>query len=268
MKKNLNRVIGIVLVFIGFSCSAEYSIEELIKATERGSKIATYSLGVRYAHAIGVKQDQEKANFLYRRAAKMNYAPAQNNLGWSYRQGLGVKKNPFTAIYWFRLASLQNNALALQNLAEMFQHGEGVTKNEAIATDLYSLCATIPVINEGGGRESGFNNAILECRRELGTLILAEAGVDQHKLKIAAFWITVSLVKNREVAEDSQIGVRARRTQAATEKILADLTNQLTPDSSKWIEENLKDWNQFRASIQDLTPFPFTELDCGNYKDS
>lgn len=196
----------------------------------------------------------------------MNYAPAQNNLGCSYRQGLGVKKNPLVAKYWFRLAALQNNALALQNLAEMFQHGEGVTKNEGITMDLYTLCATQAVINEDIGRESGFNNAILECRKELGTLIMSDAGTDQKKLKLAAFWITVSLAKNIDTSEDSEIGVRARRTKATTEKILADLTNHLTPDSSKWIEENLKQWNEFRASVQDITPFPFTELDCGNYK--
>ena len=266
MKKIISGAVAVVFISAGYSCNAE--VDDLIKAAERGSKTATYSLGVKYAHGEDLKQDQDKANALYRRAAKMNYAPAQNNLGWSYRQGLGVKKNPLTAIYWFRLAALQNNALALQNLAEMFQHGEGVKQSDAITIDLYSLCATIPVINEGWDREAGFNNAILECRRELGTLILAEAGTDQQKLKMASFWISVSLVKIKDTSDDSEIGVRARRTRTATEKVLADLTNQLTPDSSKWVEENLKNWDSYRSMIQDTTAFPFTELDCGNYKDS
>lgn len=174
------------------------------------------------------------------------------------------------AIHWFRLSALQDNALALQNLAEMFHHGEGVAVNLNAANDLYTLCATLPVVNEGNesdGRESGFNNAIIECRRELGQLILSNAKDDQQKLKIAAFWIRVSYVKNKDVSEDSEVGVRARRTLTETEKLLSKVSNQLTPDSSKWVEESLKNWSTFRLTIRDTTSFPLTELDCGNYKD-
>ena len=251
-------------------CFNVYAVEidQLIEAAGMGSKVATYSLGVRYANADGVKKDQDKANLLYRRAARMNYSPAQNNLGWSYRLGLGVKKSPMTAFYWFRLAALQNNALALQNLAEMYQLGEGVTADDKLAQTLYTLCATLPVINTESQRESGFNNAILECRRELGKSMLIGVKDDQEKLRLAAFWINLSLVQNEETKEDSEIGLRARRTVAETREMLEEIKKKLSQESIQWIDKNTKNWDVFRVYINDTTSFPFTELDCGNYKDS
>ena len=250
-----------MLIFMHTALAKSDDLKQLEKYAQGGSKRSIYSLGVRYAHGISVRKDQEKANVLYRRAAEMNYSPAQNNLGWSYRQGLGVNKDPRAAIYWFRLAALQNNALALQNLAEMYEVGEGVEANLAIAKDLYTLCATSRVINQNVGRESGFDNAILECRRELGTLELQHAGDDQEKLKLAAFWLTVALVNNKDVKDDDEIGVRARRSARQTLELQESILGRLNQNSRAWLKDIRANWEELRDFIQDKTPFPLLALE-------
>jgi len=70
------------LLFLGFyvalsmNAKAE-SVEGLQKSAAEGSKVALYSLGVRFGNGDGVKQDLETANYLYLQSALKNYAPAK-----------------------------------------------------------------------------------------------------------------------------------------------------------------------------------------------
>ena len=260
----MKKILIITILFISNIAMAQKSeINELIEAANDGSKNSNYNLGVRYSNGDGVKKNLTLANKHYFIAAEMNFAPAQNNLGWSYREGLGVPINPLQAIYWFRLSALQGNALALQNLAEMYLAGEGVTRQPAVAETFYTLCATQVVANEESTvKESGINNAIHECRRELGKLIALRSKDKQSGLKLAAFWLNVSLVQNDDVKKDTEIGLRTRKSTQETLTLLDMVDKKLTPESKKWVTDNLKNWNDIREVVQDRTAFPLTTLEC------
>ena len=264
MKKS---IIWLLLFSSTISFTEAKDISAVFEAAEEGSKIALYDLGVRYGSGNDVKQDKEVANQYYAKSALMGYAPAQNNLGWSYRQGIAVPKNPSKALYWFRLSALQGNALALQNLAEMFQQGEGVARDIQIARSFYVLCATEP-IGDVPGREAGFNNAVHECRREVGKIDAIAAAEDQKGLKRAAMWFTVALSKDKDAFKDSEMGLRARKSRKETVELLNKVNEKLNDDSKKWVKEVVNDWNSLRETIKDRTPFPLIHEDCFNAEKS
>lgn len=239
------------------SLSQTEEISQLTIMADAGSKSSIYNLGVKYGNGDGVRVNLETALKHYIRAAEMNYAPAQNNLGWAYRQGLGTQINYKKALYWFKISAIQNNALALQNLAEMFQNGEGVKKNIKTAEVLYKLCATTDAVV----LETGFSNAIHECRRELGKLILLRAADKEDDLKYAALWLMSSLFELKDVKDDSEIGVRARRSANETKELFLKTTSQLNQDSKDWLIRMNSDFSKVRWAINDTTRFPFSEID-------
>lgn len=260
MKKHTLHAFLLMLII---NCSEARDIKSIFEAAEEGSKVALYDLGIRYGSGSDVKQDKEIANQYYEKSATLGYAPAQNNLGWSYRQGIAVPKSPLKALYWFRLAALQGNALALQNLAEMFQQGEGVVRDIQIARSFFVLCAT-ETIGDVSGREAGFNNAIHECRREVGKIDAVAAADDQKGLKRAAMWFTVALSKDKDAFKDTEMGLRARKSRKETAELLNKVNEKLTDDSKKWVKEVVSDWNSLRETIKDRTPFPLIHEDCFN----
>jgi hypothetical protein len=260
MKKTI--FISIFLVSLS-SFAGTKEIRAIFDEAEKGSKSALYDLGVRYGSGDGVKEDNEIANKYYSKSAALGYAPAQNNLGWAYRQGIAVAKNPTKAMYWFRLSALQGNALAIQNLAEMFQQGEGAVKDLEIARSFFILCAT-EIIGELPGREDGINNAIHECRREIGKIDSVAAKDDRQGLRRAAMWFSVALIEDKDAAKDSKIGLRARRSRKETEELLNKINEKLSDESRKWVNEVIGDWNTLRVIIKDRTPFPLIHEDCFN----
>ena len=264
----MKKIIFIIFILISTYTFAETKqIKALFDEAEKGSKSALYDLGVRYGSGNGVKENNELANKYYIRSANLGYAPAQNNLGWSYRQGIAVAINPTKAIYWFRLSALQGNSLALQNLAEMFQRGEGIAKNLEIARSFFILCAT-EIIGELPGREDGINNAIHECRREIGKIDAIAAKDDQKGLRRAAMWFAVALIEDKDAAMDNEIGLRARRSRKETEELLAKIDEKLNDESRKMVNELIADWNTLRVLIKDRTPFPLIHEDCFNSEKS
>jgi len=255
------------LLSISFLSNAQSSdLKNLLDQAKDGSKSAMYNLGVMYSTGNGVKANKELANKFYTESASMNYSPAQNNLGWSYREGLGVPKNTAVAVYWFRLSAIQGNPLALQNLAEMYVAGEGVPKRPDVAEDLYRLCAAQRFVKSDQGNEGAYNNAIHECRRELGKLISVRSKDEQKALRTASFWFRSSLVENYELKEDTETAIRSRRATKETLDLLAKIDSKLTKQSKEWVESNLKNWDALREYIQDTTAFPLTEMDCAPEK--
>jgi hypothetical protein len=255
---------AVFLLSIGpINCLAQNSeINTLNEDAKRGSKSSIYSLGVIYSTGTGVKANMDIANKYYYESAIRNYSPAQNNLGWSFRQGLGVEKSPAKAVYWFRLAALQDNPLALQNLAEMYISGEGVPKRVDFAEDFYILCATQPFVSEDIGKEGGYNNAIHECRRELGKIFAVTKKDEQQALRTAAFWLRASLIDNYELKEDTETALRSRRAIKETTELLDKVNSKLNKQSKDAVENSLKNWNVFRVYVQDTTAFPLVQMDC------
>jgi hypothetical protein len=264
MKQKCNFILAVMLIVPSIAKANAFDNE--LKASNEGSKISTYTVGVYYDYGMYVKENKSEAIKYYYKAALQNYSPAQNNLGWSYRQGLGIKKDTNKAIYWFRLAALQNNALALQNLAEMYQTGEGVNANIDYAESLYILCATQQIDNKNQERETGYNNAIHECRRELGKLYAFTVTNKDKALEFAALWFKLALVKNNDFNDDSEVGVRTRRSVSETIALLKKVEKELKPESKKWVEKMYKSWANLREEINDRTSFPLTiqETECGN----
>jgi TPR repeat protein len=238
-------------------------LDELLSSAERGSKVSLYNLGWKYSSGDSVKEDKDLAIQYYEKSANLGYAPAQNNLGWFHRQGIATKKDPIKAIYWFRLAALQGNALALQNLAEMYQAAEGVPKDMRIARSFYALCAT-EIIADLPDREAGFNNAIHECRREMGKIDSVLTDDDQEGLRWAALWFTVSLMKNKDLQTDSENGVKARKATKETKELLKTVSEKLNKKSKAWVKNAVKNWGDIRTYIRDHTPFPLIHEACFN----
>ncbi len=149
----------------------------------------------------------------------------------------------------------------------MFHVGEGVDANGRYARQLYTLCATTEIVKVSG-RESGFNNAVHECRRELGKLLATETTDNQKALRTAALWMTKSLSDQDDGGLDSEIGVRARRSRRVTTELLEDIKKKLEPASTRWIDEMLEKWESYRWNWYDRTAFPLTmtdEIDGGNH---
>lgn len=243
--------------------ASDKELDEMFSRAESGSKIALYSLGWKYSSGDGVKEDNELAIQYYEKSANLGYAPAQNNLGWFYRQGIATKKDAMKAMYWFRLAALQGNALALQNLAEMYQSAEGVPKDMYIARSFYALCAT-EIIADLPEREAGFNNAIHECRREMGKIDSVSTEDDQEGLRRAALWFTVSLVKNEDLQKDTEKGVKARKAIKETKELLRIVSEKLDKKSKAWVKDSVKNWDSVRIYIRNRTPFPLIHEGCFN----
>jgi TPR repeat protein len=64
--------------------------------------------------------------------AKQGNIDAQNELGIAYSEGKGVKPNQEKAVYWFRKSAEQGYAIATCNLALHYGRGRGVPKNKIL----------------------------------------------------------------------------------------------------------------------------------------
>ena len=100
-------------------------------AADKGDAGAIHSLGYQYSYGLGVTKDEAKGASLYLKAAKLGFAPSQNNLGWDYYTGVGVPRNLPDAIYWITRAAAQGEPFAYGSLCEI-----------SGATDLYKTDPT------------------------------------------------------------------------------------------------------------------------------
>jgi hypothetical protein len=227
--------------------SAE-DLNRLIEQANRGSNEARFSLGAIYGHGTGVTRSYARANQYYELAAKAGYAPAQNNLGWAYREGLGVAKDPQRAIYWFRKSALQGNALALQNLGEMYRDGEGVAPDAKAVAQLFLLCAAQP-LNQPKS-EGSFDNAVLECRRDIGRSELRQArGMEDYRR--AAFYFQLALQPNRDYQSGSGTGYERAVKTMQDAKALYDATYpKLDAQAAAWVRDMIANQNVALAEIR------------------
>jgi len=109
---------------------------------EKGDAQSQYELGGVFSlGSMGVAKDEGEAVKWYRKAAKQNYAPAQNELGLYYAKGLGVVKDEVEAVNWFRKAAKQNYALSQVNLGGCYAIGRGVAQDYMEAVKWYRKAA-------------------------------------------------------------------------------------------------------------------------------
>jgi TPR repeat protein len=87
-----------------------------------------------YAYGIGVPKDVVEGVRLYRRAAELDYAPAQYNLAIYYETGRGIKKDTVEAIRWYLKAAELGFAEAQYTLGMYYRDGTFVEKDLFEAT--------------------------------------------------------------------------------------------------------------------------------------
>jgi Sel1 repeat len=80
----------------------------------------------RSAHMLAYyysKTDKVKSIEIYKKAAEMGAAGAQNNLGWAYYTGKGVKRSVADAVFWITKAAEQGEPFAYGSLCEIAADG-------------------------------------------------------------------------------------------------------------------------------------------------
>jgi TPR repeat protein len=76
-----------------------------------------------------------------KKAAALNYGPAEQALGNDYLKGIGVPRDPGMAVKFFSLGVKQNGKASEYGLAKMYEDGNAVPRNEALAIKLYQQSA-------------------------------------------------------------------------------------------------------------------------------
>lgn len=100
-----------------------------------------YQLGIACAIGDGVEQNHKTAVDWFRKAALLDYPPAQNAMGECCETGFGIACDCAAAVEWYRKAAGQNYAPALANLGKCCQNGTSMPKNISEAMRLYHLAA-------------------------------------------------------------------------------------------------------------------------------
>ncbi len=99
------------------------------KAAGHGHIKAKYNLGIAYANGIGVLVDMDQAIDWWQSAASQGNHDAQYNLGLIYSQGVGVKRDAKEAVEWYQMAAINGDPAAQYNLGVMYAKGDGVKKD-------------------------------------------------------------------------------------------------------------------------------------------
>eukprot|EP00727_Mastigamoeba_balamuthi_P004290 m51a1_g13859 hypothetical protein (423) ;mRNA; r:593681-594949 len=110
--------------------------------TERERGCATWLLAAIHEYGVlGAAGSTLEAVRLYRAAAALGNACAQNNLGYCIFRGDGAPADCAEAARLYRLSSAQGNAAARFNLALMLTQGDGVERDVEEAIGLYKQAA-------------------------------------------------------------------------------------------------------------------------------
>jgi len=97
--------------------SDEKRIKSITKLTENGNAEAFNQLGGHYDEgAMGLSQDQQKANELFLKAGELGCADGYFNLGSSYASGSGVNVDKKKAQHFYELAAMGGSIEARYNL--------------------------------------------------------------------------------------------------------------------------------------------------------
>ena len=101
------------------------AVKQFVPPAENGDAVALFYIALMYENAEGLPENFPQAMLLYRRAADMGYAPAQNNLGVMFETKAGTERSYKDAAIWYRKAAAQGNAPAQFNLGLMYYIGRG-----------------------------------------------------------------------------------------------------------------------------------------------
>lgn len=119
--------------------TAKYYQTEIDKNNQNASALT--ALGKCYEIGEGVPFDTNMAVMYYRKAAEMNYAPAQYELGICFRDGIGLQSNTVIAADWFRRSAKQEHAGAAYALGQLYAVGDGVELDIPHAVTWYIIAS-------------------------------------------------------------------------------------------------------------------------------
>ena len=149
-----------------------------LRAAQKGSSEAQFSLGCAYYQGVGVKEDKSEAFVWFRKAAERGHANAQFNLGCAYADGEGVKKDKSEAFVWFRKAAERGHADAQFQIGAMYANGKGVEANDIEAFNWHFKAA---------------GNGSVDAQLELASHYQQGLGVKKDVLQ-ATYWLLKSAV--------------------------------------------------------------------------
>ena len=95
--------------------------DELKQKAKEGDAEAQCILGWTLAY----QGKEEKALYLFRKAADQGHAEAQYEFGIRYQYGRGFTQNDKEAIKWYKKAADQGLAIAKYDLEIMYEQGRG-----------------------------------------------------------------------------------------------------------------------------------------------
>lgn len=111
----------------------------ILRAQDGGSVRASYVLGTLYLNGNLVAKDEAKGVDLVKKAADLNYPPAQSLLGFWISRGLnGQEKNETLGMAWYGKAASQNDANGMFWMGDATEYGRaGVAQDLLVALDWY-----------------------------------------------------------------------------------------------------------------------------------
>jgi uncharacterized caspase-like protein len=149
--------------------------ELFAKASDLGSGIAAYDLGVIYLNGLDSEKDEAKARSWLQRGVELGDVSAMatlglvyslepgraddalayglfvkaadedpvamNSLGFFYETGRQVAQDYAAARSWYERAAARGNEVAMRNLGSLYERGAGVSKDLVLARSLYEKAA-------------------------------------------------------------------------------------------------------------------------------
>lgn len=100
----------------------------ILKLAQQNYPNAQHNAGLSYLNGLGVKKNNKKANYWFKKAIKNGVIDAQTELAMSYYQGRGIAKNIKKAQQLWLLSSQKNDAYAQFNLASLFVEQTKINK--------------------------------------------------------------------------------------------------------------------------------------------
>jgi|GEM_PF-4891920 len=99
-------------LLLSTSAIAGSVFEKQLSRAKNGDMHEQWRVGYAYQIGQGVRADDEKAVFWYRKAAKQGYSMAQSALGMMYQSGRGVRQSDAQAESWFAKAAASGDPSA------------------------------------------------------------------------------------------------------------------------------------------------------------
>ncbi len=165
----------------------EKAAELFRQAAELGNADAQNSLGYMYLHGKGVPGDAAKAEELFLQAADQGHKDALFNLGTVYRDGVNAEPDLTKAEEMFRRAADMGDTEALYCLGKLYQNSRWERYNLAEAAELFRQAA-----------EKGYT----EAQNQLGLCYNFGDGVEQDYVK-AREWFLLAADKGHADAQNN-----------------------------------------------------------------